>query len=508
MKEWAIYSKIQQLKEDRLNKSQASRCLNVNYKTVKKYWDMSPEQYAEYTKQPRPKKLDKYRDEILSLLFKHNDYTSAQILDILWETHPDAQDEIFPSTLRRYVRLLRQENNIPHTRSERQYQAVAELPMGYQAQVDLGYITLADENGTPHDLCAMAMVLSHSRFKYVEWLDRPPVTTDFINFHEHAFAYFGGMPHEIVYDQDRLLMVNENFGDITYTAEFENYRQRRKFNTFICRSADPETKGKIEAVVKYAKYNFARHRIFTTIEDINQQCLNWLERTGNAKIHGTIKKVPAEMFILEQMHLRQVPDIRISPILDTIIPRKVRKNNTIEFNANRYSLPLGTYESGKKVGIKINTNGEMKIVDLETGEVIAEHNLSLEKGQLIQNSHHLRDNSLKIAELYQDTLKCLGETPEAQRILDMIKLEKPRYIRDQYQYLIKATEGLNQEVITKAISYMVSRELWSATAFLSIVENIDQIPTEQANLSKIDIPEKYRILTEVRNLSEYEKLAR
>lgn len=96
----------------------------------------------------------------------------------------------------------------------------------------------------------------------VEWLDRPPVTTDFVNFHERAFAYFGGMPYEIVYDQDRLLMVNENFGDIVYTTEFENHRQRRKFDTFICRSSDPETKGKIEAVVKYTKYNFARHRLF------------------------------------------------------------------------------------------------------------------------------------------------------------------------------------------------------------------------------------------------------
>lgn len=120
----------------------------------------------------------------------------------------------------------------------------------------------------------------------------------------------------------------------------------------------------------------------------------------------------------------------------------------------------------------------------------------------------MRDNSLKIAELYQETLKSLGETPEAARLLDMIKLEKPRYIRDQYQYLMKATEGLTQEMIRKAISYIVSRELWSATAFSSVAENIDKIPMEHADLSRIDIPEKYRILTEVRNLSEYEKLAR
>jgi transposase len=277
MKVLLMYSKIQQLKQDGLRKAQAARNLGVDRKIVRKYRDMTLDEYQRIFQQSqnRDRKLDKYKEDILEWLFRHNDYTSAQILDLLWEKYSDEKSEICYSTLRRYVRELRAENNLPKGATPRQYQAIVDPPMGYQAQVDLGYTTFLDAEGKSHDLCVIAMVLSHSRHrhKYFEWFDRPPVATDFINFHERAFSYFGGMPQEIVYDQARLIIINENFGDIIYTLAFENYRQRRKFRSFICHTADPETKGRIEAVVKYVKHNFAKHRIYTTVEELNHQSL-------------------------------------------------------------------------------------------------------------------------------------------------------------------------------------------------------------------------------------------
>lgn len=65
----------------------------------------------------------------------------------------------------------------------------------------------------------ITFVLSHSRYKYVEWLDRPFTTKDTIWCHENAFAFFGGMPEEIVYDQDHLITVSENVGDILLTED-------------------------------------------------------------------------------------------------------------------------------------------------------------------------------------------------------------------------------------------------------------------------------------------------
>jgi transposase len=41
----------------------------------------------------------------------------------------------------------------------------------------------------------------------------PPYTSEtVVKAHELAFEYMGGIPQEIVYDQDRLFLVSENLG--------------------------------------------------------------------------------------------------------------------------------------------------------------------------------------------------------------------------------------------------------------------------------------------------------
>ena len=122
MKGWKMYSKIHQLKEDGLNKAQVSRKLGIDYKTVTKYWDMNPSAHQNYleTTQTRRKKLDKYTGFILNLLSEHHDYTTSQIHDRLKEHFPRESDEIVYSTLRLFVRNLREHYQIPKKGPTRQ----------------------------------------------------------------------------------------------------------------------------------------------------------------------------------------------------------------------------------------------------------------------------------------------------------------------------------------------------------------------------------------------------
>lgn len=99
----------------------------------------------------------------------------------------------------------------------------------------------------------MCFVLSHSRYKYCEWQDRPFNSNDMIRIHENAFEFFGGIPEEVVYDQDNLILTSENYGDLIYTQAFSGYLQKRKFRVYMCRKSDPESKGKVENVVGYVK---------------------------------------------------------------------------------------------------------------------------------------------------------------------------------------------------------------------------------------------------------------
>ena len=66
------------------------------------------------------------------------------------------------------------------------------------------------------------------------------------------------------------MLSDENLGDILLTKEFSSYVNEKNFKTVFCRKSDPESKGKIENVVKYIKYNFLRGRTFTSRGRVKQ----------------------------------------------------------------------------------------------------------------------------------------------------------------------------------------------------------------------------------------------
>ncbi len=246
---WNMYFEICRLKELGLKVSQIARHLNVSRNTVYKYGELNPDELQQAIEElkTRQKKLDCVGGVILSWLKEFPDLSAAQVLDWLLERHPEI--DVCESTVRNYVSRLRKEHDIPKTIHKRQYEAIEDPPMGYQMQVDFGETKLKNLEGNLVRLWFITFVLSHSRHKYVEWLDRPFTTADVIRTHENAFAYFGGMTKEIVYDQDHLILVSENSGDLILTHEFAVYAEKRGFKIHMCRKQDPESKGRIEHVV-------------------------------------------------------------------------------------------------------------------------------------------------------------------------------------------------------------------------------------------------------------------
>ena len=471
---WKVYMEIYQLKQEGFKIRRIARKLGISRTTVYKYLEKSPQEMAEWvaSTQTRKKKLDAYELLIHTWLTEYPDLSSAQVHDWLKERFPTLR--VGESTVRSYVKALREKYYIPKTEMKRVYQAIPDPPMGQQAQVDFGQTIQKTSEGKEKKLYFISFVLSHSRYKYVAWLSRPFTTKDMIQAHEDAFQYFGGIPHELAYDQDSLIVVSENEGDLILTSEFQAYREERKLKLFVCRKADPESKGKIENVVGFVKKNFAKNRVFHHIDKWNESCLAWLIRTGNGKVHNTTKKRPVEVFALEKQHLRPVNKKILISNIDNSITRNVRKDNTIVYQSNRYSVPLGTYKKDKAVFIEISDQNELIIREESNGAIIAKHTLSIEKGKLIQDSQHTRDRSKGIA-AYIETVSTYFDNKEmASDFLQEIHQRYPRYIRDQLSLILKVSKTVTRERRNQALEECVARKIYSATEFRDVVEFIQR----------------------------------
>lgn len=427
MKGFKMYNQIQQLKELGFTRARSAKQLNINRETVTRYWTMTAEEFdVQLYSISREQLLSKREIIITNWLKQYPTMTAAQVCDWLKEHY---SEDINERTVSRYVKELREKYNIKKSNHPRDYEAVDELPMGQQLQVDFGEKWMQSVDGQRVKVRFVAFVLAHSRYKWAYFQTRPFTTTDLVRSCYECFRYIGGMPLELVFDQDSVVSVSENSGDIIHTFEFEKFRQECNFKVYLCRAADPESKGKIENVVKFIKYNFVENRLFTDEVILNKSCLDWLNRTGNAKIHSTTKQIPAKVFEEEREQLRPLLDAPSNS--DTRIFRNVRKDNAIVYDSNRYSLPIGTYNNQKEVSIKAD-DGKLTIMTV-FGELIHEHVISTGRGQLIKSTSHSRDNSdpLDKAQSIIDELLLFKATD----FLQIIRTEKSRYARDQFKLL-------------------------------------------------------------------------
>ena len=219
-------------------------------------------------------------------------------------------------------------------------------------------------------------------------------------------------------------------------------------------------------------------------------------------MHGTTKKVPAEVFLFEQQHLRPVPFPRQTP--ESIVTLTVRKDNTVLYRGNRYSVPLGTYRPGRNLVFK--EQGNVLLFCDEGGSLVAEHRLCKDKGKLIKNNHHRRDTSQSVREIQKATLLMLGDTLAAQQLLEEIQKQKPRYARDQYALLRKMTEQYTDEQIGAAIAYCQQRQIYSAVSVRDAADMLKVLLPRPVPLVPIKLPERLMVPSVHRDIATYSDL--
>ncbi|MDI6711584.1 MAG: IS21 family transposase [Bacillota bacterium] len=195
----------------------------------------------------------------------------------------------------------------------REYKPFETLPRE-QAPVDWGHFGTIIVEGTRYKLYAFVFTLCWSRVSYVEYVIRTDTAT-FLSCLYRAFAYVGGVPREIVFDNAKV-MVSERVGKVVrFNKNLLHLALAYGFTPRACWAYDPESKGKVESQVKYVRRGFFYGREFKNLTDLNRQALDWCDKEANSRGHGTTGEIPRERLGEERDHLRPLPTSTALPFI-------------------------------------------------------------------------------------------------------------------------------------------------------------------------------------------------
>lgn len=247
-----MWYKVRELQSKGLNKTQIGKHLGVDRSTVRKYLQMSREDFVRRRNSHRKYtlKLAGYEEYVRGTLEEYPYISAARMHDWLRECYPDFP-KVCDKTVFNFVEKMRCKYGIgkkSEARIRRDYEKLPDTPYGKYAQADFGEKWMSAENGRSTKVYFFAIVLARSRYKFTCFSRRPFDTELAIYAHERAFEYFGGKPEKILYDQDRVLISRENLGDLVLTRKFQTFVREQHFQPVFCHKADPESKGKVENV--------------------------------------------------------------------------------------------------------------------------------------------------------------------------------------------------------------------------------------------------------------------
>jgi transposase len=226
-----------------------------------------------------------------------------------------------------------------------------ETEPGRQAQVDWKECGSWVLDGVEQKLYAFVMILGYSRKPFVLFTTSMRTPT-LLSAHLKAFAAFGGVPHEILYDNMKTAWIYKET-EWTVNPALLALASSCGFQPRRCQIRRPQTKGKVERFIQYLANHFllsAHDQGISSLEDLNRAVSDWLVQV-DGEAQREFCETRGERFEKEREHLRPwvaeaAPDVRETVAL------LVSREGRIRYETNRYSVPAQYI--GKVLMLKID----------------------------------------------------------------------------------------------------------------------------------------------------------
>lgn len=278
-----------------------ARELGLSRNTVRKYF-RSGEQPRYTPRSPRPTKLDPYKAYLQERIKAARPrWIPATVLlrEIQAQGYPGGV-----SQLKSYLAPYKCQPEEPLIRFE--------TPPGKQLQVDF---TTIRRGRSP--LKAFVATLGYSRATFVRFSAREDGEAWLAGL-EAAFAYFGGVPQEALFDNAGAIITERDAygeGEHRWHPRLAALADKYGFRPRVCRPYRAKTKGKVERFNGYLKGSFVTPLAATLksaglvldVSTANAHIGRWLEEVAHQRIHGTTGIKPTVRLAEERLELLPLP---------------------------------------------------------------------------------------------------------------------------------------------------------------------------------------------------------
>jgi len=322
-----------------------------------------------YRREPRPSKLDPFKEEIHRLLKDDAALPGKRIRELIEEDGYAGSKTILDD----YLREVRPRFQLPRTYQRTSYrpgeicqfdvwQPAREIPVGH-GQTRQGFVVTCALGWSR--AAASTLVFSKQGHDLRWGISR-------------CLSFLGALPKTIVWDREGAL----HAGGGRPTEEFAAFCGELPVGWHFCEARDPQAKGVIERHQGFLETNFEAGRSFASPEHFQAELDTWEERVAG-RLLRTIRARPAERLVKEREQMRPLPTAM--PDTECRFVMRVPTQPYLRWDTNDYSLDPRL--AGRRVEVRIGQR-QVIAVALDTGEIAANHRCSFAKGLTFTDPAH------------------------------------------------------------------------------------------------------------------------
>lgn len=360
-----------------------------------------------------------------------------------------------PSSVRRLVAILR--------RQARETFVPLEFEAGSNAQCDWGEAP-AILGGLELLVQVFALRLSYSRMPFVMAFPHQRQEA-FMEGHVQGFAFFGGVPHSITYDNLKTAVYKVLAGrNRIEQRAFIAFRSHYLFTSRYCNTGRANEKGGVENLM-----GFVHRNLFTPVpeaedwEGLNgllaERCLHY---AATHRVPGTNMSV-AEAWAAEKKHLLPLPPHPFPCC--RYVETRAAQNQLVRFENNYYSVPASY------VGQPLLLKAFVHRIEIYAGRLcIATHRRSYGTGEEIYDLDHYLETLYKKPGALEDAkpFRRAGLPEVYHRYLASLKDHHPRPEREFVQILLFHRE-VGWETLTRALEEACAQRVYHAAGVREIL---------------------------------------